>query len=63
MTDHEGQNTHDITLDLFMPVADGAGFLLSNWNGVGGNYLPVAAGQVFHPDGWNVIIAADDDNC
>jgi hypothetical protein len=54
------QNPEEFYLDSWDRVADGVGFIMANcasWPGVG-NFVKVA-GQVFHPDNWNVMVRKD----
>lgn len=55
------QKPEDVWLDSWDMIADGASYLI-NWctrparSPVG----PEVAGQLFHPDNWNIIVRHDD---
>jgi hypothetical protein len=54
------QNPEEFYLDSWDRVADGVGFIMdhcAHWPGVGN--LGKAAGQVFHPENWNVMVRKD----
>ncbi|SPQ26403.1 0be2b1dd-6915-45d8-ad9d-99ca3d8c7d51 [Thermothielavioides terrestris] len=53
-------NPTDWVVGSFGEIADGADILLNNCGQAGnGGQGAVAAGQIFHPDNWNVIMRAD----
>jgi hypothetical protein len=53
----EKQNNRNFELDSFIRIADGARYIAGWCVKQPG---PTVAGQLFHPDNWNVIVRQDD---
>jgi hypothetical protein len=54
------QRREEWWLDSFDRVADGLSFVISHCTTTAINGNPMVAGQLFHPDNWNIIVRNDD---